>query len=413
MEVVLSLAVLFYSLTLHWFWNIFPWFCIALWMILAVFTALFTWAVFLVGKRFGQAIALISNPFLWVGIEYFRSECWSLKFAWITPGFSQVPNLLLLQTASIFGVYGLSFLILAFNSSLAYLLLSKNWKPTAISIVTVALLHFFGNMQLQNIQAGNIPVGAIQTETSYLPENSKLSQQLAGKAQLIVWPEYSLFEYIDQNTETFKQLAEIAINTQAYLVVGGKERVANNSEVFYNSALLLSPRGEKIGSYYKTNPVQYFADGIPGKNFPVFNTEIGKIGIAICYDMDFPKVFRNLVRNGAEILAVPTYDAMWWSELQHKQHSAMAPARAVEYGRWMVRAASSGISQIIDPQGRVRESLDVGLTGTILGKIDRSDRLTVYAAYGYWLPRLCLVLVVFCFAYELLMVLRNILDRSQ
>jgi apolipoprotein N-acyltransferase len=215
-------------------------------------------------------------------------------------------------------------------------------------------------------------------------------------------------EYVNPETELFTKLADLARETQAYLIVGAKEKIPGSDEnKFYNTALLLSPKGEKIGSYYKNNPVQFFDDGTPGNSFPVFDTELGKIGIAICYDMDFPYVFRNLVNNGAEILAVPTYDAMWWSELQHFQHSAMAPARAIEYRRWAIRAASSGISQIIDPFGRVKESLGVGLTGTISGEADAKSLLTFYASFGYLLAPFCLVFVVSYFVFELVFEVRK------
>ena len=295
---------LVYSFTLHWMWNIFPWFTIILWGILALFPAIFTLTLFLLKQRWGIVTSLTTAPFIWIGIEYFRSECWFLKFAWITPGFSQAKNLPFLQFSSILGVYGISALIIAVNCCICYLLLgktqlNKRLLPVGFSLVIIAIIHGWGFAQIPAKTVGKIPVGAIQTEASNLLENRQLSQQLSGKVKLIVWPEYSLFEYVDQGTELFPKLSQIAIDIQAYLIVGAQEKVPDsaNPNKFYNTALLLSPTGEKIGSYYKNNPVQFFDDGIPGKTFPVFDTEIGKIGIAICYDMDFSHVFLNLVRN--------------------------------------------------------------------------------------------------------------------
>lgn len=399
---------LFYSLSLRWLWNIFPGFSVLLWIAIALFPALFSWALFLLKRRFNRAFALLFAPFIWLGLEYFRSECWPLKFAWVTPGFSQATNLPLLQFASVFGVYGISVIVLAVNCSICYLIigkvsLKKRWIPAGLSLMFISLIYLWGASQMQQPSGVKIPVGAIQTEASSLRQNRELSLQLAGKARLIVWPEYSLMEYVDRDTELFDRLSNLAKETQAYLIVGAKEKnPKQEGNKFLNTALLLSPKGEKIGSYYKNNPVQFFDDGSPGDSFPVFDTELGKIGIAICYDMDFPYVFRNLVKNGAEILAVPTYDAMWWSQLQHLQHSAMAPARAIEYRRWVVRAASSGVSQIIDPFGRVKESLGVGLTGTISAEVERRSLLTFYASFGYLLAPFCLVLVVGYLGFELI-----------
>ncbi|MGK7919761.1 MAG: apolipoprotein N-acyltransferase [Trichodesmium sp.] len=408
---------LVYSFTLHWMWNIFPWFTIILWGILALFPAIFTFTIFLIKKRLGIVTSLITAPFIWIGIEYFRSECWFLKFAWITPGFSQAKNLPFLQFSSILGVYGISGLIIAVNCCICYLLLSQNslnkrFLPVILSLGIITIIHVWGFAQIPTQTLGEIPVGAIQTEASNLLENRQLSEELSGKVKLIVWPEYSLFQYVDPDTKLFKKLSQIAIDTQAYLIVGAQEKVPDSANSFYNTALLLSPTGEKIGSYYKNNPVQFFDDGIPGKTFPVFDTEIGKIGIAICYDMDFSHVFLNLVRNGAEILAVPTYDAMEWSEIQHLQHSAMAPARAIEHRRWVVRSASSGTSQIINPYGEIQQSLDVGLTGTISGKVEKRSPLTFYASFGYLLTPICLVLVISYLGYELVCYIKNLVDQK-
>ncbi|MGB3510167.1 MAG: nitrilase-related carbon-nitrogen hydrolase [Microcoleaceae cyanobacterium] len=408
---------LVYSSTLRWMWNIFPWFTIILWAILALFPAIFTFTLFLIKRKWGLGIALITAPFIWIGIEYFRSECWFLKFAWITPGFSQAKNLAFLQFSSVLGVYGISALVIAVNCCICYLFLSqtqlkKRLLPVVLSIVIVGIIHTWGLAQIPTQTIGKIPVGAIQTEASILRENQQLSEQLSGKVKLIVWPEYSLFEYVDAGTKLFKKLSQIAIDTQAYLIVGAQEKVPDAPQKFYNTALLLSPTGEKIGSYHKNNPVQFMDDGIPGKNFPVFDTEIGKIGIAICYDMDFSNVFLNLVRNGAEILAVPTYDAMEWSEIQHLQHSAMAPARAIEHRRWVIRATSSGISQIINPYGEIQASLDVGLTGTISGKIEKRSALTFYANFGYLLAPICLVIVISYLGYELVLDIKKTVNEE-
>ncbi|HIK12025.1 MAG TPA: hypothetical protein IGS52_17495 [Oscillatoriaceae cyanobacterium M33_DOE_052] len=404
---------IFYTFTLRWLWQIFPWFCLLLWAVLALFPALFTWTIYLAKKRWGTAAALIAAPCFWVGIEYFRSELWWLKFAWLTPGFSQAANLPLLQTASLIGVYGISALILIINSSCCWLILkyrhktpSHPWKPALISLACLMTLYLWGATQLQQITPGKIPVGAIQTETSSLAENTQLSQQIPGKPQLIVWPEYSLFEFIDEDTETFQKLSQLAAQLNTHLIVSAKEKVPEHPDKFYNTALLLAPNGKKIGSYYKNNPVQYFDDGTPGKKFPVFPTEIGKIGIAICYDMDFSHVLINLVKNGAEIIAIPTYDAMWWTPLQHLQHSAMAPARAIEHRRWIVRPTSSGISQIIDPYGRIQTSLPVGETGVISGLIDRRTDITLYNIIGYRIPQSCVFLVIMYLGIELLMAIK-------
>jgi apolipoprotein N-acyltransferase len=101
-----------------------------------------------------------------------------------------------------------------------------------------------------------------------------------------------------------------------------------------------------------THEPDYQRDGTIVPDYKrVFATGAGRVGVAICFDFDFAHTSRQLVWNGAELLVVPTYDAADWGAAQHLQHSAMTTARAVEHRRAVVRAASSGISQIVDPDG--------------------------------------------------------------
>jgi len=90
-----------------------------------------------------------------------------------------------------------------------------------------------------------------------------------------------------------------------------------------------------------------------------------------------------VTEQGAELLVSPTLDYLEWGNLQHTQHSDMSGARAVEAGLWLVRAASSGRSQIIDPLGRERASLANGLEGVLTGEAYLLDGGTFYSRRGW------------------------------
>ena len=152
------------------------------------------------------------------------------------------------------------------------------------------------------------------------------------------------------------------------------------------------------------NPIQFFKDGYAGKNYSVFKTDYADIGILICYDMDYSFVSRNIVRNGAEVLFIPTYDAMWWGELQHIQHSTMTLMRAVENKRFVIRTASSGISQIVDPNGRVLKSIGIGDSDIEIGKVQKISEKTFYTNYGFLFPFICIIFLIIIF---ILVFLRN------
>src|SRR5207244_2116464 len=109
-----------------------------------------------------------------------------------------------------------------------------------------------------------------------------------------------------------------------------------------------------------------FQDGVPGDRRPVFPLDQGTLGVAICYDLDAPEVAASLVRAGATVLVVPTYDAMDWGRTQHVHHELLLRLRAVETDRWIVRAASSGRSEVVDPHGLPSaEGVGIGETGFV------------------------------------------------
>ena len=93
----------------------------------------------------------------------------------------------------------------------------------------------------------------------------------------------------------------------------------------------------------RAHPV--FKDGLPAPEQKVWDSPWGKIGICICYDLSYTRVTDALVRQGAQMLIVPTMDVETWGQHQHELHARIAPVRAAEYGILIFRVASSGISQ--------------------------------------------------------------------
>ena len=108
--------------------------------------------------------------------------------------------------------------------------------------------------------------------------------------------------------------------------------------------------------------------------------------------MDFAYISRELVDKGAELLVFPTMDATHWGVLQHRQHATLAPFRAVEHRRFLVRVASSGISLIIDPYGRTlaRTGIGPGRAQVMTGEVGLSGARSFYTRWGYFLPHLCM-----------------------
>jgi apolipoprotein N-acyltransferase len=136
-----------------------------------------------------------------------------------------------------------------------------------------------------------------------------------------------------------------------YLVVGGKDPAGTND--YYNTAFVVGTNGEIIFQQAKCVPIQFFKDGLPAPRQEVWDSPWGKIGICICYDLSYTRVTDQLVKQGAQLLIVPTMDMEDWGKHEHGLHSRVAPIRAAEYGIPIFRLASSGISQAISGDGKV------------------------------------------------------------
>ncbi len=387
----LIFSIVFYYGTLYWIVSVFSVFGLILIFILCLIPVFFSVVVNFLRKLPGF---MIYGPMvIWTALEFFRSEIWWLKFSWMNLGYSQHDVLLILQFASIFGQYGLSLLIVFVNSCLLYAFVNrKDQKKAMISLIGVVLtlttVIGYGSITLDTYDP-DIDVALIQDESSVFSVYNHLIEQVS--ADIILLPEYSIPKYIDESPDILSQISEITQSKDAYLIAGGKDRT---DEGQYNTAYVFDPQGDIIGTYYKMNPIQFFDDGLPGTEFSVHETAFGPIGVLICYDMDYSYVSRNLVKNGATILFIPTYDAMRWTKVQHKQHSAMTSMRAVENGRFIARTATSGISQIIDPNGRITHSISIGETRAEVGQVESIEKMTFYTQIGWMIVWVCIVISI-------------------
>jgi apolipoprotein N-acyltransferase len=124
--------------------------------------------------------------------------------------------------------------------------------------------------------------------------------------------------------------------------------------------------GEIVFQQAKSVPIQMFHDGLAATNQAAWNSPWGKIGICICYDLSYTRVTDELVRQGAQLLIVPTMDVAEWGRHEHELHSRIAPVRAAEYGIPIFRLASSGISQAVTGGGYVVAQTRIPGSGDIL-----------------------------------------------
>ncbi len=405
---------LFFAAAASWFWAIFPWSCIGLWFIEGLFLALFGLLVAAVGRR-GWVWHLLGVPALWVGIEWLRAEGNPLRFGWFVLGLSQSSSLRFLQAADLGGAYGLSFLMAFVAACLAFRV-RKGMRPREACLVmmaaglAVAGTYGYGTWAARRWQvAGRVPVAVVQAEGAGEREHLDLTAGVAArKPRLVVWPELALAMEVEKDAATMASLRSLVRAMDAALVTGCFGGEIGEAGKWENRATVFGPDGSLLGHYVKHVPIQFFDDGVAGKGFPVFETPAGTLGICICYDLDYPWVTRGLVRAGAEILAVPTLDLAGWGRVQHRQHTANARVRAVTHRRYLVRACSSGISQIIAPDGRIEAEVPDMTVGAAVGKVAPISAKSPYDRVGWLLAPGCAAWTSLLAAWLLLKKIRRV-----
>ena len=357
LAVGLSLA----AMELTFFMKIFGQGAIGLWLLLGLWTALFSataqmWQT----RRPNQSILWL--PGLWMGFEYFRSELYYLRFSWVTPG--------LALTESVFepllsvGQFGAGALIVL----LAGLLLEIVPRSTTLSVdrgttsqrkainalfltagLWVAVALGRAAFTEYEVATGCEQFCGIQLE---FPSEALLLERLDEALQnhptvpLFVLSEYTFDGPIPDT------ILKWCRDNDRYVVAGGKQIEGNT---FRNTAFVVDPDGEIVHKQVKAVPIQFMRDGLPATEQLLWESPWGKIGFAICYDMSYTRVIDKLIADGAEIIINPTMDPVDWGPYEHDLHARIPICRAREYGVPVFRVASSGVSVAVPSGDGIRK----------------------------------------------------------
>jgi len=345
-----AVGLLIAVVRLEFFWPLFSGGALALWVVYAFWIGLFVALARLGLMRLGPKWGWLLIPFLWTGLEYFRSELYYLRFSWLNVGyaFAGAPWQGGLKLA---GTYGTGFLLVGLASGSGWL-----WRKSRVRAVTVLLAGAVGVCLAGILSGGESPtpavsqvhVAGIQME---FPSEKEVLFRLDDAMRA-----HPGTELVVLSECTFDGVVPAAVKAwcrekRRYLIVGGKDPAPGAG--FYNTAYVVGPSGDIVFRQVKAVPIQFFKDGLPAPDQKPWDSPWGKIGVCICYDLSYRRVTDRLVERGAEALIVPTMDMMDWGRAQHELHARIAPIRATEYGLPVFRLASSGISQLVDRTGRV------------------------------------------------------------
>lgn len=239
------------------------------------------------------------------------------------------------------------------------------------------------------------------------------SQQVTPGVDLVLWPENVLDVRgaLEASPER-DELVRLAQQLRAPVVVGIVESFPG---AFYNASVVITPDGKTLGRYDKVRRVPFGeyvpfrgaidamsgglvsryvpSDAIAGIGPATLLTPDGTAGIVISWEVFFERRTRDAIGHGGQVLLNPTNGSSYWLTIVQSQQVASSRLRALETGRWVLQAAPTGFSAIIDPEGNVRQRAGVSERAVLEDTVQRRGGLTWSVRFGPW-PWLTLALVM-------------------
>ena len=420
---------------------------------LGLYHALFAWLLSLVRtSSIGLRGALLLAPFLWVTVELARARITS--FPWDLLGYSQIDNSLLTAIAPMSGVMAISFAIAAINAAIAPFFLGRRIAHPAIPVMALCIastLQFAGSfghpvpaqpLERAVLMQENIEVGAVGKEAKPLSSQQEVSLFsydslhpelpgpvfVQGPANVIVWPE-APSHLISSDPYFRAEMAQLSRTANSAAIIGSlgvdRSAVPARGYYLYDSASLFDAQGDYTGRYDKIHLVPWgeyipykqffsFADKLTegvgdmdrGHDRTIFTTGGHAYGVFVCYESIFGDEVRHFAANGAEVLVQISDDGWYGDSGAPWQHLNMARMRAIENHRWLLRSTNTGITTVIDPNGRMAAEAPrhVRAAFAFPFAFTPAADTTFYTRHGDWFPWLCALITLAAIVYPRLSV---------
>lgn len=384
------------------------------------------WALFL-RRDAAPASDALAFAALWVGQEAFRG--WFLTgFPWLYAGYSQLDGPLA-GLAPVGGVWLLSFALALSAALLANLPRLYRHKPQLGAALVMLIAPWLIGALLKGhawtAPAGEpLSVAAIQgnVEQNLKWDPAQLNAQLAlyrdmsfssKPTDLLIWPETAVPVLKEQASGYLSVMDRFASDRQSALITGVPIRQPNErGELrYYNGVSVV---GQGSGDYLKQRlvpfgeyvPLQEVLRGLiaffdlPMSDFargehdqPLLEAKGHRIATFICYEVVYPEFAANLAAQ-SDLLLTVSNDTWFGTSIGPLQHLQMAQMRALEAGRWMIRATNNGVTVLIDPFGQITERLPQFEQGTLYGEVQPMQHLTPFLQWRSWpLIILCTLLL--------------------
>jgi len=418
------------------------WCGLAAWcaLFLAAFGAIAAW-----GLRKGWRAPVLWLPALWTLMEALREHLLT-GFPWLNLGSSQFANPAVLPLAALTGQVGLDYAVALGNAVVCALLVHPAWllsyKKTLGACAMILALAWGAHQQsaaqaLWDEQGGGpdfpaastglkaaVVQGGIDEDQAWTKEYRDgiiktylgLSSAAVDQgARLILWPESTFPGFFNEDAPEAQAIKDFARRRKINFLIGS---TLSTDGIYTNSAVLVDTQGTTL-SYAKRHLVP-FGEYVPFRRWiPILDRLLDNFGIIsfsagsqpATYAVDggfveplicFESVFPDLARQGKapDLLAILTDDGWYGTSPGPVWHASQAAVRAVENGCWVARAASTGISLIASPQGKIPYTIGLGELGVMVQTLGPA-RPTPWRAHGLWFLWVCAALLTLSWAFSL------------
>lgn len=289
--------------------------------------------------------------------------------SWGVMAYSQSHSLNIMQSLSVFGMAGLSFLIYWVNISIVQVLVNKqmNLRPIYLPIMLVISLIIWGSLRVDVAKSKGVAtlyVATVGTNSDVaglpLPTKERNNQAIADLlqktemasrfgAEIVVWNEASFFVFPKGEANVINSIKKLSQKQQTAIIASYVVPVSEDPFRYENKIVFVNHQGEVAYSYLKHQPVPG-EPAIQGKEpFQAVLVGESKLGAAICYDYGYPYIAQAYGKLGVDIVAIPSSD---WRGID-PLHTQMAAFRAVEQGHSIIRSTRFGLSAMITPYGEM------------------------------------------------------------
>jgi apolipoprotein N-acyltransferase len=378
-------------------------------------------------------------PLVWTAVDWGIGHQGDIRFPWLGLGTSLADAPVLIQWADLAGARGVTLWVAWCNVMLLQALMpatppggpavgspGRRWRPLLAVLATVLLAWGYGLWRERTLPLRPVGVvGLVQPNVGFQEKWTKargdsimanvfdLSRRLrdSTRLDLLIWPETAVPDYFVNRPDWDAAIARQAREARTPILTGGldAELHPDGSYEAYNAVFFYDPAGDRTAySVYRKHYLVPIVERVPfvpprwfhlrwfggfgrGRGLPLYPTPSGRFGVLICYESIFAELSRDYRRAGADFLVNVTNDAWYGRTAGPYQHAAHLVLRAIETRMGIARAANSGISETLDPLGRVHDPTGLEVRTAEMSTLLTSDVATWYVRLGDW-PGLLAVL---------------------